>query len=220
MSLSARPLIASVLLVGGLISLSACKTTGELVADEGVGITAVHSVCPATGMADFTGDITTFRKPGSTDARDIDIAASINDVRAACDPKTTPVDAQVTFRVQARRSDARGERDVVLPYFVTVVRGTNVVIAKRLGQVSLHFADGQARAEGIGTGSATIDRNEATLDRDARARITKIRKPGEADAAIDPMTDPDVKKAVARATFEVLVGFQLTPEQLQYNATR
>ena len=30
----------------------------------------------------------------------------------------------------------------------------------------------------------------------------------------------DVKAAVARATFEVLVGFQLNNDQLGYNATR
>ena len=32
--------------------------------------------------------------------------------------------------------------------------------------------------------------------------------------------DPAGKEAVARASFELLVGFQLTSEQLQYNATR
>jgi hypothetical protein len=190
-----------------------------LVADDGVGITAVRSVCPAVGLADYTGDITLLRA-GSTAASAIDITASITDVRAACDSKASPVESKITFRTLARRSDARGDRDVILPFFVTVVRGTNVVIAKRLGQVKIHFADGQTRAQAVGEGSATIDRSEATLDRNAREKITRERKAGSADAAVDPLTDPDVKKAVARATFEVLVGFQLTPEQLQYNATR
>ena len=31
---------------------------------------------------------------------------------------------------------------------------------------------------------------------------------------------PTIRDAVARATFEHLVGFQLTQEQLRYNATR
>ena len=39
-------------------------------------------------------------------------------------------------------------------------------------------------------------------------------------AALDPMADPKIRAAVARHSFEVLVGFQLTPEQLAYNATR
>jgi hypothetical protein len=34
------------------------------------------------------------------------------------------------------------------------------------------------------------------------------------------MADPAVREAVRRASFELLVGFQLTPEQLAYNATR
>jgi hypothetical protein len=34
------------------------------------------------------------------------------------------------------------------------------------------------------------------------------------------MADPAVQKAVANATFEQLVGFELTQDQLKYNATR
>ena len=34
------------------------------------------------------------------------------------------------------------------------------------------------------------------------------------------MTDPAIRTAVANATFEHLVGFQMTQDQLRYNATR
>ena len=34
------------------------------------------------------------------------------------------------------------------------------------------------------------------------------------------MNKPEIRDAVARATFEHLIGFQLTQEQLRYNATR
>jgi len=34
------------------------------------------------------------------------------------------------------------------------------------------------------------------------------------------MNDPGVRDAVAKATFQHLVGFELTAEQLRYNATR
>ena len=34
------------------------------------------------------------------------------------------------------------------------------------------------------------------------------------------MADPAVRAAVERAHFELLLGFELTPEQLRYNATR
>ena len=40
------------------------------------------------------------------------------------------------------------------------------------------------------------------------------------DAAVDPLSTPKIKQAVQRATFQALVGFQLTDDQLKYNATR
>ena len=46
-------------------------------------------------------------------------------------------------------------------------------------------------------------------------RLTDLR-----DAAIDPLSDPAVRQAVLSATFEALVGFQLTDAQLRYNVTR
>ena len=65
-----------------------------------------------------------------------------------------------------------------------------------------------------------VDRAEATLPDDIRDRITRKRKPGEIEAAVDPLTEPDVRAAISRATFELLVGFQLTQDQLAYNVTR
>ncbi len=65
-----------------------------------------------------------------------------------------------------------------------------------------------------------VNRAEATLPEDIRERITRRRRAGDQSAAIDPLTEPDVRAAIARATFELLVGFQLTEDQLAYNATR
>ena len=94
------------------------------------------------------------------------------------------------------------------------------MVAKRIGTVPLHFPDGQARAVATGSGGAFIDRAEATLPDDIRDRITRKRKPGEIEAAVDPLTEPEVRAAISRATFELLVGFQLTQDQLAYNVTR
>ena len=65
-----------------------------------------------------------------------------------------------------------------------------------------------------------MSRAATSLPEDVRDKLTRERRAGEVDAAIDPMTDPTVRAAVARATFEQLIGFQLTQEQLRYNATR
>ncbi len=125
-----------------------------------------------------------------------------------------------TFDVLARRTDTRGARNVTLPYYSVVLRGGSSVVTKRVGQVTLSFADGQDRAQARAQAGAYVDRAEATLPVDIRQQITRKRKAGDDDAAIDPLSDPAVKAAVARATFELLVGFQLTEAQLAYNATR
>ena len=94
------------------------------------------------------------------------------------------------------------------------------MISKRLGTVTLQFADGEARAQASGTAGAYVDRAAATLPDDIRERITRRRRAGDQEAAVDPLTEPDVRAALARASFELLIGFQLTEDQLAYNARR
>ncbi|MDE2595590.1 MAG: hypothetical protein KGL44_01800 [Sphingomonadales bacterium] len=206
--------------VAVLAALSGCRTKGDIVVEEGVGITAVRGACPSVGIPDYTGDVTLFRTPGATDAGAIDVVAAMTNVRQQCNDSGEKVYSNATFDVLARRTDVRGARTVTLPYFVTVLRGGTAVITKRLGSVTLNFADGQERAHASGSGSAYIDKSEATLPPEVRERITRKRKAGDTDAAVDPLSAPDVKAAVARATFEVLLGFQLDQSQLTYNATR
>ena len=211
-----RLLAATAILVG----LAGCRSTGEIVVDEGVGISALRSACPAVGIPDYTGDVTLFRSPGSTDANAIDVTATMTNVRTQCNEGGEKIYANASFDVLARRSDTRGARQVVLPYFVTVLRGGTAVISKRVGSVTVNFADGQERAQVSGQGASYIDRAEATLPADIRAQITRKRKAGDVDAAVDPLSQPEVKAAVARANFEMLLGFQLNEQQLSYNATR
>lgn len=214
------PVLAATALLAGTALLGGCKSTGDLVVDEGVGITAVRGACPAVGIPDYTGDVTTFSVPGNTTSAALDVTASMTNVRTQCNDTGDKVYSASTFDVLARRTDVRGARRVELPYFVTVLRGGTAVISKRIATVTLDFADGQERAQARGSASAYIDRAEATLPAEIRQRIVRKRKAGDADAAIDPMTEPEVRAAVARATFEVLVGFQLSESQLSYNATR
>lgn len=220
--MNARRLTAIVLCsAAALTALSGCKTKGEIVVDSGVGITAVRSRCPAVGIPNYTGDVTLFRSAVDRTAANIDVVAAMTNVRTQCNENAgDKVFANVEFDVLARRNDTSGARQVTLPYFVTVLQGGTSVVSKRVGSVTLNFADGQARAQAHGTGGAYIDRAAATLPEEIRERITRKRKAGESEAALDPLAEPDVKAAVARASFEVLVGFQLDEKQLAYNATR
>jgi hypothetical protein len=210
-------LVSAAMLVA---ALAGCKSTGDIVVDSGVGITAVRSACPAVGIPDHTGNITLFSPADSTLASAIDVEADMTNVRTQCDDAGAKVYTLATFDVEARRTNTQGARQVVLPYFVTVLRGGNAVVAKRVGQVTINFADGQARAQATGKAESYVDKAEATLPADIRDQITRKRKAGDADAAVDPLTRPDVKAALARADFEMLLGFQLTNDQLIYNATR
>jgi hypothetical protein len=86
--------------------------------------------------------------------------------------------------------------------------------------VTLTFADGAYRTNAAATATTRVLRAAATLPEDIRRQITRERRPGAPDAAIDPMSDPAVRAAVERARFEVMLGFELTPDQLRFNATR
>lgn len=216
--MTSRYRLFSVLALG--LALTGCKKEGDLVLDAGVGITAVRTACPAVGVPDYTGDITTFRTPGSTTLADLDVSAAITNLRSSCDDGPERVYTEATFDVLARRTDTRGARTVTLPYFSTVLRGGSAVVTKRVGQITLQFADGQERAQARGTAGAFVNRADASLPADIREQITRKRRPGDPDAALDPLADPAVKAAVQRASFELLVGFQLTEAQLRYNATR
>lgn len=203
-----------------LLSLSACAEKNQLVVDSGVGVTSTLSACPNTAIPAHTGDVTIFNPASSRDASAIDVVATITNLRPTCDETGAEIYATASFDVQARRSDNRGQRTVTLPYFSTIVQGGNTVVAKRLGSVTLNFADGSYRAEAKASGAGYIDRAAATLPEDIRERITRKRKTGDADAAIDPLSVPEVRSALQRTSFELLIGFQLTADQLQYNATR
>jgi hypothetical protein len=174
--------VALVALIG--LSIAGCSREGEITS---TGIITHYSAGPSVAIVAPTGDITLFNPPTSRDAAAIDVVATMTNVRSNCNEAGETIQAGATFDIQARRSDNRGAREVVVPYYASVVQGGTSVVSKSVTNVVLRFAE---------------------------------RRPGDADAAIDPMSDPAVRAAVQRASFEVLLGFNLTPEQLRYNATR
>jgi hypothetical protein len=199
------------------LALLGCSREGELTLG---GIVATRSACPTVAIPAPTGDITLFNPESSRDASAIDVVASITDVQSTCNETGEYIVTNVTFDVNAQRRNASGARNVVLPYFAVVIQGGDNVVSKSVSRVSLNFADGQYRASSTGAATGQVLRSAATLPQDIQREITREREPGDPDAALDPMADPKVRAAVQRASFELLVGFQLTEEQLRYNATR
>ena len=200
-----------------LVNLAACAREGDITTG---GVLARRTACPAVAIPAGTGDITLFNPANSRDATAIDVVANVTNIRATCNDSGEYVVTTASFEVFGQRRDPRGEREVVLPYFATVVQGGTNVVSKRLGRVALRFPDGQYRASTSSQATSQVLRSAATLPENITREITRERKAGDADAALDPMARPEVRTAVTRATFEMLVGFQLTQDQLAYNATR
>jgi hypothetical protein len=206
--------------LAAVILLSACRHAGDITAENGGGVYAVRSACPIAGVPAGTGDITLFNPPGSTDSTAIDVTAAITDVRATCQDAGSDVVSTITFTVVGLRRAPGPARQVMLPYFDVALRGGTEVAAKQVGQAVLNFAAGDVHAWARVQASVRVNRAAATLPANVRQILTRPRKAGEAEAAVDPMSDPAVAKAVANATFEHLVGFELTQDQIKYNATR
>ena len=206
--------------LAAVMMLSACRHAGDITAENGGGVYAVRSACPIAGIPAGTGDITLFNPPESTDSTAIDVTAAITNLRATCQDSGTDVVSTATFTIVGLRRDAGPARQVVLPYFDVALRGGQTIAAKQIGQVVLNFAAGDIHSYAQVQTSVRVNRAAATLPANVREILTRPRKAGEAQAAVDPMADPAVQAAVANATFEHLVGFELTQDQLKYNATR
>lgn len=209
-----------VIAAAAMVAVSGCAKDGAIDVSSGVGVSVTRTGCPAIAIPDNTGDITLFNPANSTDASAIDVVAQMSKLRATCNGEGDKIYTEASFEVTATRYRTDGPQTVTIPYFSTIVQGGTAVVAKRVSTVTLNFAAGEYRASTTGKAGSFIDAAAARLPEDVVEKITRKRKPGDPDAALDPLDDPEVRTAVSRSTFELLVGFQLTPAQLQYNATR
>ena len=179
-----------------------------------------RSPCPAVAIPTYTGDITQFRPGTAPDAANVELVATITNVRETCGETDANLTSDITYDVLATRTSTAGPRSVTLPVFASVVQGGNLLGSKQIGGVVISFADGQARATGRGGARASVARSAASLPPEIQAKLSRKRKAGDLDAASDPMADPEVRAALRAASFEVLVGFQLDEASLAYNVTK
>lgn len=179
-----------------------------------------RSACPAVAVPTYAGDVTLFQPGTAPDAANMDVVATITNVRETCTETDALLSVDVSYDVLARRTTTAGARTVVFPVFASVVQGGNLLVSKQTGTVTVAFADGQARASGRGTARGSVARSATLLPTDIQAKINRKRKAGELDAATDPLADPLVKAALRAASFEILLGFQLNDAQLGYNVTK
>jgi hypothetical protein len=199
------------------LALIGCAREGDIYQ---AGILTSYTACPPVAIPAPAGDVTLFNPASSRDASAIDVVAQITNLRGTCNEAGEYIVTNATFEVHAQRRDASGAREIVLPYFATVVHSGTSIVAKRVSRVAVRFEDGQHRASATAAATSQVLRSAATLPEDIRREITRQRRPGDPAAAVDPLSDPAVRAAVDRASFELLIGFELTEDQLRYNATR
>jgi hypothetical protein len=216
------PRTAKIILAASIaLALVSCGRRDVITASEaGVSLLVNRTACPAVATPVHTNEITLFSPRSSRDANAIDVVAVITNIRSSCNDLGDSIQTIASFEIQARRTNGSGARQLVLPYFATVLRGTGQVVSKEIGRVGINFADGQTRASTTGQATSLLTRAAVTLPPEIEERLTRRRRPGDVDAALDPMSNPEVRTAVNNITFELLVGFQLDPDQLEYNATR
>jgi len=179
-----------------------------------------RSACPAVAVPIYANDMTLFYPGTAPDTGNVDMTATITNLRGICNEAETQLGSNVSYQVVARRSNVSGARTITVPVFASVVQGGNLLVSKQISSITLVFPAGQARAVSAGAARATVSREAASLPVNILKKISKKRRAGDPDAAVDPMADPQVRAAMRAASFEVLVGFQLTEQQLAYNVTK
>lgn len=200
-----------------VLTLGVISTALALAACQKNPLMVKRSPCPAVAIPAYTGSVTRFEPAQSRDANAIQMTAQLSDVQGNCLEGKEYLSTDVSYLVTAQRRHAEQRQEVYLPIFIAMAQGGNVLVSKQVSGVQLVFEPGQLRAESRGGAQAQVHRSAIALPPEIQERIQRERKPDEADALIDPMSNPQVRAAVRAASFEVLVGFQLDDASLAYN---
>lgn len=158
--------------------------------------------CPALSVPTYTGTLTRFSQAGRYDAQDVQMVASIAELKDNCAENADGVNTAVSFNIMASRPDKGPAQSVQLPYFITVVKDGETVIAKQVYGASLNFADGAM------TGNVSQVVTVKTPDVPLPPRPKK-------NTEIDEFAPPPKP-----AMYEILVGFQLSDADAVYNISK
>jgi hypothetical protein len=186
------------------------------VVEQGVGITALRTRVPGGRHSRL------YRRRHPVLARRphpdaIDVTATITNVRTQCDDSATGLRHRPLRRLAQRTRCHARARTVELPYFSTVVRGGSAVSPSgRHGDA----ATSPTVRNGVASGTAALHRpRRGDAAADIRERITR-RRGGRGRGRDRPADRARSARRARAGDFELLVGFQLTEDQLAYNATR
>jgi hypothetical protein len=174
--------------------LSACASSNPL--------EVRRTSCPALSVPKHTGSLTRFSQAGRFDTQDVRLVATIVQLSDTCIENANGVNTAVSFTISAVRPTKGAADSVQLPYFITVVKDGETLIAKQVYGTSLEFADGAT--SGSVRQVVTVKTPEVPLP-------PKPKKNNEIDEFAPPPKP---------AVYEILVGFQLTNDDVVYNISK
>jgi len=137
--------------------------------------------CPAVAIVSNTGNLFSFKGEGR-DNTDIAYSATISGVNTDC-LQGEGVYETFSFNITVRRGPQMEGREIVLPYFVVLMRDNNLITAKQVYEAKIRF--------------------------EANQEIATVR-----ETIVQAFEDVEVAR---RYDYELLIGFQLTPDELAFN---
>ena len=161
--------------------------------------------CPTVSVLGHTGTVTKF---GAGDPSNYTFRSDISGLRVKCDRASKKVDIDMSFLEVASRNEGVTQSSVEFPFFMAVMyRGK--MIDKRIFKSQFDFADGEKRKGIVESFKTTLYFNEEGLSAKEQERQRKRQRDNPAFSG--PKVDPQL------ADYEVLIGFQLTKSELEYN---
>jgi hypothetical protein len=158
--------------------------------------------CPAVAVPKHTGTITRFAQAGRYDTQDVQLVAAIGQLDANCEETDSGVRTALSFNIVATRPAKGPAAAAQLPYFITVVKDGETLIAKQVYGASINFAEGATSA------------NLPQVVTIATPKIPLPPRPKK-NNEIDEFAPPPKP-----ALYELLVGFQLSDSEVVYNITK
>jgi hypothetical protein len=155
--------------------------------------------CPALSVPTHTGTLTRFSQAGRFDTQDVQTVATIGQLSNNCVENASGANSAVSFNIMATRPAKGPAQSVQLPYFITVLKDGETVIAKQVYGAALSFADGAM------TGTASQVVTVKTPD-------VPLPPSPKKNNEIDEFAPPPKP-----AMYEILVGFQLSDADIVYN---
>jgi hypothetical protein len=160
--------------------------------------------CPAVAVVKNASTMTRFSTQGRYDAQDVQLTAMISNIQPSCVERRDGAVTAVRFEILAARRAAAGVQEVQLPYFIMLVKDGQTILAKQIYGTSVRFEENGSNAAVLQTVSV-ISPLVPLPERPKRSK----------EEEYDEFAPPPKP-----ATYEVLIGFQLTDAEAAYNVGR